>query len=94
MFELMKRVLLRATLCIYNAKELSGAVVSRLDFCAGDTGSIPGGAEFPTGICSGWYHLIGYCFELYQPRLGAGEVKHLPRARLEISFRAFVDNPR
>ena len=28
-------------------------VVSRLDFCAGNPGSIPGGAEFPTGICSG-----------------------------------------
>ena len=29
------------------------AVVSRLDFCAGDPGSIQAGAEFPTGICSG-----------------------------------------
>ena len=30
----------------------SGAVVrvSRLDFCAGNPGSIPAGAEFPTGI--------------------------------------------
>ena len=32
------------------AHELSGVVVSRLDFCAGDPGSIPAGAEFPTGI--------------------------------------------
>ena len=28
----------------------NGAVVSRLDYCAGDLGSIPAGAEFPTGI--------------------------------------------
>ena len=31
-------------------EELSGAVVSRLDYCAGDPGSISTGAEFPTGI--------------------------------------------
>ena len=31
-------------------RELSGAVVSRLDFCAGDQSSIPAGAAFPTGI--------------------------------------------
>ena len=31
-------------------KELSGAVVSRLDYCEGDPGSIPAEAEFPTGI--------------------------------------------
>ena len=31
-------------------KELSGAMVSRLDYCAGDQRSIPSGAEFPTGI--------------------------------------------
>ena len=33
-----------------DVKELSGAVVSKLDYCAGDPGSIPAGAEFPTGI--------------------------------------------
>ena len=32
---------------------LSGAVVSRLDFCASDQDSIPGGAEFPIDI-QGW----------------------------------------
>ena len=31
-------------------KELGGTVVTRLDFCAGDPGSIPAGAEFQTGI--------------------------------------------
>ena len=31
-------------------QELSGTVVSRLDFCADDLGSIPAGTEFPTGI--------------------------------------------
>ena len=30
--------------------ELSGTVVSRLDYCLGDPGSIPAGAEFTTGI--------------------------------------------
>ena len=30
--------------------ELSGAVFSMLDFCVDDPGSIPAGAEFPTGI--------------------------------------------
>ena len=30
--------------------ELSGAVVSRMDYRAGDPGLIPAGAEFPTGI--------------------------------------------
>ena len=35
-----------------NLKKLSGVVVSTLDFCAGDPGSIPAGAEFPTGIFS------------------------------------------
>ena len=29
-------------------KELRGAVVNRLDYCAGDPGSIPAGAEFQT----------------------------------------------
>ena len=29
---------------------VSGSVVSRLDFCAGDPRSILAGAEFPTGI--------------------------------------------
>ena len=29
---------------------VSGAVVSRLDYCAGYPGSIQAGAEFPTGI--------------------------------------------
>ena len=33
--------------------ELSGAVVSRLDVYAGDPGSIPAGAEFPTAFSSG-----------------------------------------
>ena len=33
-----------------DVKELSGAVVSRLDYCAGDPGTIQTGAEFPTGI--------------------------------------------
>ena len=33
-----------------SVEELSGAVVSRLDFYVGDPGSIPAGAEFPTGI--------------------------------------------
>ena len=32
------------------AEELSGAVVSKLDYCAGDPGSIPAVVEFPTGI--------------------------------------------
>ena len=31
-------------------EELSGAVVSRLDYCAGDLGSILAGTESPTGI--------------------------------------------
>ena len=31
-------------------QEFSGIVVSRLDYCAGDLGSIPAGAEFPTVI--------------------------------------------
>ena len=31
-------------------EELSGTVVSRLDYCAGYPGSIPAAAEFPTGI--------------------------------------------
>ena len=31
-------------------EELSGAVVNRLDFCAGGPGSIPAGAEFQTGL--------------------------------------------
>ena len=31
-------------------KELSGVVVSRLDYCVGDPSSIPTGAVFPTGI--------------------------------------------
>ena len=33
-------------------KGIGGAVVSRLDYCAGDPGSIPAGpgTEFPTGI--------------------------------------------
>ena len=34
---------------VITVEELSGAVVSRL-YCAGDSGSIPAGAEFPTGI--------------------------------------------
>ena len=35
-----------------NLEELSGAVVSMLDYCAGDPGSIPIGFEFQTGIFS------------------------------------------
>ena len=37
---------------IFHHKTLSGTVVtcSRLDYSAGDPGSIPAGAEFPTGI--------------------------------------------
>ena len=31
-------------------KELSGTAVSRLDYCAGDPGSIPDGAEYLNGI--------------------------------------------
>ena len=45
-------------------KDISGAVVSRLDYCAGYPGSIPAGpvTEFPTGI---QFWVMTYCFQKY-----------------------------